>query len=121
MTNKTSSSVELASERIGETAKEMSSSAADAIDRTRSSAARGLDAAAGALRDNVDELPGGDRVSRLARGAADRLQDTASYMRRNNVNSMVTDFTTLVRNNPGPALLAAAAAGFILGRTLTRD
>jgi hypothetical protein len=26
-----------------------------------------------------------------------------------------------VKNNPGPALLVAAAFGFVLGRALTRD
>jgi hypothetical protein len=118
MSDKISSPVELASERTGD---ELSSSAADTIDRTRSSTARGLDAAAAALRENVDELPGGDRVGRLAKGAADRLEDTARYVRRNDVNGMVTDLTRLVKNNPGPALLAAAALGFIVGRAITRD
>jgi len=121
MTNKISSSVELASERVSDAARELSSSAADAIDRTRASTAKGLDAAAAALRENMDELPGGDRVGRLAKGTADRLEDTARYVRRHNVNGMVTDLTRIVKNNPGPALLVAAAAGFIVGRALTRD
>jgi hypothetical protein len=121
MTNKISSSVELASERVSDAARELSSSAADAIDRTRASTAKGLDAAAAALRENMDELPGGDRVGRLAKGAADRLEGTARYVRRHNVNGMVTDLTRIVKNNPGPALLIAAAAGFIAGRALTRD
>jgi HAD superfamily hydrolase (TIGR01509 family) len=121
MTNKISSSVELASERVSDAARGLSSSAADAIDRTRTSTAKGLDAAAAALRENMDELPGGDRVGRLAKGAADRLEGTARYVRRHNVNGMVTDLTRIVKNNPGPALLIAAAAGFIAGRALTRD
>jgi hypothetical protein len=34
---------------------------------------------------------------------------------------MMADVETAVKNNPGPALLIAAAFGFLLGRALNRD
>ena len=34
---------------------------------------------------------------------------------------MVEDVETVVKNNPGPALLVAAAFGFLLGRAMARD
>ena len=33
----------------------------------------------------------------------------------------MADVETVVKNNPGPALLVAAVCGFMLGRALTRD
>jgi len=34
---------------------------------------------------------------------------------------MMSDFVDVIRRNPGPALLGAAALGFLLGRALSRD
>jgi hypothetical protein len=34
---------------------------------------------------------------------------------------MITDVTTVVRNNPAPALLITALVGFIVGRAVVRD
>jgi ElaB/YqjD/DUF883 family membrane-anchored ribosome-binding protein len=100
---------------------DMARTAADSIDQTRPAAAQGLDTAASAIHDQADRLPGGDRVSGLAHSAADRLSSTANYVRRNDLNSMKGDVEAFVKKNPGPALLAAAAVGFLIGRTLARD
>ena len=37
------------------------------------------------------------------------------------IKGMAADVQRIVKNNPGPALLAAAALGFLLARTLSRD
>jgi len=37
------------------------------------------------------------------------------------VKAMMADVLKLVKNNPGAALLTAAAVGFLMGRTLSRD
>jgi ElaB/YqjD/DUF883 family membrane-anchored ribosome-binding protein len=100
---------------------DMARTAADSIDQTRSAAATGLDSAASAIHDQADRLPGGDRVSGFAHSAADRLSSTADYVRRNDLNSVRGDVEALVKNNPGPALVAAAAVGFLIGRAITRD
>jgi len=69
----------------------------------------------------MGELPGGQRVKELASAAADRFSTTADYVRTHDAKRMMADVETVVKNNPGPALLVAAAFGFVLGRALTRD
>ena len=45
----------------------------------------------------------------------------ADYVRSNGLKGMAADVQRIVKNNPGPALLAAAALGFLVARTLSRD
>ncbi len=93
--------------------------AADKIDQNRDAAAGGLESAASTLHDKADSLPGGEKVTSLAHTAADKLGATADYVREHDVNSMMADVERMVKNNPGPSLLAAAVIGFLVGRTLT--
>jgi len=96
-------------------------SAADRLDDTRATTADGLDSAASALHKGADRLPGGETVTELAHSAAERLKTTADYVRQNDLNRMKADVETLVKNNPGPSLLVAAAFGFLVGRAVVRD
>ena len=96
-------------------------SAADKIDQNRESAASGLESAANTLRDKASSLPGGENVTALAQNAAEKLTNTADYVRTHDVNGMMSDLERLVKNNPGPSLVAAAAIGFLLGRTFTSN
>jgi ElaB/YqjD/DUF883 family membrane-anchored ribosome-binding protein len=77
--------------------------------------------AASAVRDRADQLPGGPRVQQFANAAADRLSTTADYVRKHDAKHMLSDVERAVKNNPGPALVIAAAFGFVLGRALTRE
>jgi len=95
--------------------------AVETIDGRRATTADGLETAASTLHERADRLPGGEKVSEFAHAAADRLNTTADYVRTHDINRMKTDVKTLVKNNPGPALLVAAAFGFLLGRAMTRD
>jgi hypothetical protein len=65
--------------------------------------------------------PGGQKVADAARTAADAMGTAADYVRSNGIKGMAADVQRIVKNNPGPALLAAAALGFLLARTLSRD
>jgi ElaB/YqjD/DUF883 family membrane-anchored ribosome-binding protein len=87
----------------------------------RSIAADRLEGAASTVHERADELPGGPRVKEFAHATADRLSATADYIRDHDARRMMADVETVVKNNPGPALLIAAAFGFVLGRALTRD
>jgi ElaB/YqjD/DUF883 family membrane-anchored ribosome-binding protein len=98
----------------------MARTAADRLSDTRATTADGLATAASALHKGAESLPS-NAVSGLAHSAADRLSSTADYVRRNDVNRMVADVETLVKNNPGLSLGIAAAFGFLLGRAMTRD
>jgi uncharacterized protein YukE len=94
-------------------------STAATADENRGAAARGLQTAASALRQNANSLPGGEKVSDLARSAADTLASTGDYVRDHDVSSMMIDLERVVKNNPGPSLLAVATIGFLVGRAFS--
>ena len=110
-----------ASAQIQNKASELGRSAAAKIDSKRDAAAGGLEIAAGKIHDNANSLPGGNRVSGTAHAAANTLSSTANYIREHDVNSMIGDFYELVKKNPGPSLLGAAALGFLVARSFSRD
>ena len=64
---------------------------------------------------------GGPKVQQFAHAAAERLSTTADYMRSHDAKRMLADVGNVVKNNPGPSLVIAAAFGFVIGRALTRD
>ena len=100
---------------------DMARTATKKVDESRSTAADGLESAASTVYERAADLPGGRRVKEFASAAADRLSTTADYVRTHDTRRMMADVETVVKNNPGPALLIAAAFGFVLGRALTRD
>ena len=102
-------------------AAEVGQKVTDKIDENRGAAASGLESAAGALREKADTLPGGERVATAAHATADAVNVAADYVRDNDVKAMVADVQKLVKNNPGVALLTAAALGFLIARTFSRD
>ena len=91
------------------------------IDENRDAAAGGLQKAATALHQNAGSLPGGEKVSGMAHAAAESLSTTATYVREHDVKKMMTDVEHLVKNNPGPSLLAAAVIGFLAGRAFSNN
>ena len=99
----------------------LSGAATDRIDENRHAAADGIDKAASALHENAENLPGGEKAARLAHTAADKLGASAQYIRENDARGMMADVETLVKNNPGPSLLAAAALGFLAARTFRNN
>jgi ElaB/YqjD/DUF883 family membrane-anchored ribosome-binding protein len=99
----------------------MGQKAADKIDENRGAAASGLESAASAIREKADTLPGGERVANAAHATANAVGVAADYVRDNDVKAMMADVQTLVKNNPGVALLTAAALGFLIARTFSRD
>jgi hypothetical protein len=100
-------------------ASDLGRTTADKIDDNREAAAGGLAAAASALHEKADALPGGEKVASIAHSAADKLGGTADYVREHDVNSMVADLERLVKANPGPALVAAAVLGFLVARAFS--
>jgi hypothetical protein len=96
-------------------AQDVGAKAAQRADQARVGAAAGLDTVASNLHDK------GDRVASAAHHAADAVSSGADYLRANDVETMMSDLVDVIRRNPGPALLGAAALGFLLGRALSRD
>lgn len=100
---------------------DMARTAAEKVNEGREATAKGLDSAASTVRDRADQVPGGPRVKEFAHGAADRLSTTADYIRSHDATRVMADLEGLVKNNPGTALVVAAAFGFVLARALSRD
>ena len=100
---------------------EMGQKVVDKIDENRGAAASGLESAASALREKADTLPGGEKVANAAHATADAVGVAADYVRETDLKAMMADVQQLVKNNPGPALLTAAALGFLIARTFSRD
>jgi len=88
--------------------------AAQQADKARVGAAAGLDTVASTLHKR------GDTVASAAHSAADAVSSGAEYLRAHDVETMMDDLTQSIRRNPTPAILGAAALGFILGRALSR-
>jgi ElaB/YqjD/DUF883 family membrane-anchored ribosome-binding protein len=119
--------VEAAREGVADKAREASTAISDAarragqtIDESRSAWADTLDSTASTIRDGADELTGSSRARDFARGAASRLSGAADYVRSHDTSRMAGDVESMVKNHPGPALVVAAAFGFLLGRALRR-
>jgi hypothetical protein len=96
-------------------AQEVGAKAAQRADQARVSAAAGMDTVASSLHER------GDRMASAAHSAADAVSHGADYLRAHDVETMMGDLMDVIRRNPGPALLGAAALGFLLGRALSRD
>jgi ElaB/YqjD/DUF883 family membrane-anchored ribosome-binding protein len=80
-----------------------------------------VETVASTIEERAESIPGGQKVKEVAQAAADRLSTTADYMRSHDARRMISDVETVVRNNPGPALVIAAVLGFMLGRTVVRN
>lgn len=104
-----------------EKASELGRQATEQVDAKRGPAADTLENAAAAVHDKADTLPGGETVRGAAHAAADKLESTAGYIREHDVRTMISDLEGIVRRNPGPALLSAAAIGFLIGRAFRED
>jgi len=107
--------------RTRDKAEEVGRTVQSKIDENRGPAASKLESAASTLHRNAENLPGGDTVRDLAHNAADKMQATAEYVRRHDVNGMMQDVETFVRRHPGESLLTAAAVGFLVGLSLKRN
>ncbi|HEX2281235.1 MAG TPA: hypothetical protein VHG52_05670 [Thermomicrobiales bacterium] len=101
-----------------EKAGQVAHQATDAVDARRGQASDAMDTAATQLRERGQNLPGGERTAEMASMAADKMEMTSEYVREHDVQDMMTDLEKLVRAHPTQSLVAAAAAGFLVGRML---
>jgi len=95
--------------------------ATDKVDEKRGPAADALQTAASAIHERAEDLPGGESVKSVAHSAAEKLESTAGYIREHDVRAMLWDVEEIVKRNPGPSLLVAAAIGFLVGRAFRED
>ena len=108
-------------ERAQEKLKGIGRSVEDTIDENREPAADKLQGVASSLHEKAASLRSRDRVADFADSAAHKVEATAQYVRDHDVQDMVADMENLIRRHPGQSLMAAAAVGFLLGRTFRND
>ena len=108
--------------QVREAASDLGDAAARRVDEGRYATANALEDAADAIDDNADSLPGGGRVANAARRAASKIGAASGYIRRNDFGDMMSDVEDVIKRNPLPSLLTAAAVGFFVGRAvMNRD
>jgi hypothetical protein len=56
-----------------------------------------------------------------SRAVSDTIAKGGEYLESHQLSGMGSDLTTLIRNNPVPALLIAAGVGFLLARACSRS
>jgi F0F1-type ATP synthase membrane subunit b/b' len=78
-------------------------------------AAQALHDTSSQLRSMARSADGGAVVD-LAQNAATRLDDVASRLDRSGIDGLIDDVRSYARRRPGTFLLAAGAAGFLVGR-----
>lgn len=87
----------------------------DTVESGRTGAAEGLERAA----ENLERQSRGDGMTAMAAGAAaDGMQQAAGYLRTHETAEMWEDVERYVREHPGRSVLAAIAAGVVVGRIL---
>jgi len=106
---------------VKDKAQDLGKLASDKMTESRTSAANGLANAASTIHQKAETLPGGDTVHSIAHTTADKLAATADYVRSHEMKDVIGDLEQVVRRNPGPALLAAVAVGFMAGRMFRED
>lgn len=85
-----------------------------------SKASESFDDGAEVLKDGVRRTR--DGVKDAGRRVRSALSDSTEYFRENGPRGAFRDVEGLIKEHPGKALLAVAAIGFLLGRSLkTRD
>jgi ElaB/YqjD/DUF883 family membrane-anchored ribosome-binding protein len=97
-------------------ASELGGNTADAIDKGLHTAGDKLRATADSLRNTGTS--GSTRISDLSHTAAEKLESTARYFEEYDTRDLMNQLEQTVRRNPGPALAAAAAVGFLIGTAL---
>jgi hypothetical protein len=85
--------------------------------QVREGVAGGLESVANRISHLVDPDQGG-RMAGVAGGVAGGMESTARYVREGDLEELRRDFEGQVRRSPVQTLLAAALAGFVIGRIL---
>lgn len=106
-----------ARERVGGAAESARDRVGAVPGQLREGVAGGLESVANRISHLVDAEEGG-RMAGVAGGFAGGMESTARYVREGNVEELRRDFEGQVRRSPVQTLLAAALAGFVIGRIL---
>jgi ElaB/YqjD/DUF883 family membrane-anchored ribosome-binding protein len=84
----------------------------------REAIANAIDDAADRLHDTASS--GRGKIAGLADRTANALDSTGRWVREMETRDVVGEVTAMAKRHPGASLVAAAAIGFLLGRSFTR-
>jgi hypothetical protein len=65
--------------------------------------------------------PGSGMLGSATQTVADTLEQSGRYVQQEGLSGMADDLTTLIKNNPIPALLVGIGLGFLLSRLTSRS
>jgi len=121
-------------------ARDLASSAADKARDVAGSAAQTARSAASAVGQKAEDLterlgssvaslgdtvrqhaPREGTLGHAAGAVADSLESGGRYIQREGLTGMADDLTTLIKNNPLPAVLLGVGLGFLLARMVSRS
>jgi ElaB/YqjD/DUF883 family membrane-anchored ribosome-binding protein len=106
---------------LTDTAAELGKGVKESVEEIGRSAGRKLDEARDEAGDALHATASSVRTTgRLATGAADRLDATASYIEDHELRDVLTGLRRFGRRHLTGSLVAAAAVGFLVGSTLGR-
>jgi ElaB/YqjD/DUF883 family membrane-anchored ribosome-binding protein len=97
-------------ESARETARNIKHKASDVLER-----------AAARVREQGQNLPGGERTSRATDYLAGKAEQTAGYIRSRTSSEMMSDVGEVVRRHPVQTIVGALVAGFLIGRSARRE
>jgi len=97
---------------------DLAQSAGEKLERGRAGTAEALESAAAAVRAKGGEA--GAVITNLSSKAATNLDTSARYVRNVGFGQLWSDFGALARQHPGAIAVGAIAAGYCMGRMMTR-
>jgi len=109
-------------EKLSQTAKDklsdLAQSAEEKLERGRVGTAETLESAATAVRTKGGEASAA--IADLSGKAATNLDTSARYVRNASLGQVWSDMGALARRHPGAIAVSAIAAGYCMGRMMTR-
>jgi len=105
-----------AAENVKDKAKQAGEFVRDRTESAMSSAGKGMENLASTIR---DKGPQEGILGRATSGVAGALDTTGHYLDEKGIQGMVGDLTSLIKNNPVPAVLIGIGIGFMLARLTT--
>jgi len=97
-------------------AEEVGQQARERAEQGKEATASGLDTAADQIRERIGQGEG--TAAQAGTKVADKLENTATYLREHETGEMWHDFERYVKDHPVQAAVGALAAGFFVGRMM---
>jgi uncharacterized protein YjbJ (UPF0337 family) len=92
--------------------------AGQTVDSATNKVGEGMQSLAHTVR---DQGPSGGMLGSATQSVASTLEQGGRYVQQEGLSGLADDLTTLIKNNPIPALLVGVGIGFLLARITSRS